>query len=119
MKTPFGYFKYVKEEKRRYKQMQNRIKALPKDFEFVYRKIEHYMWMHSGGDGMDMIPILADLLDLFETSAAEGKKVLDVTGRDVAAFCDELLVNAKRWTEKWHEDLNHDILKKLGGDEPQ
>jgi len=119
MKSPFAYFQYVKQEKRRYKQMQNRVKALPEDFEFVYRKIEHYMWMHAGGDGMDMIHILADLLDLFETSAADGKKVLEVTGKDVAAFCDELLLGAKRWTENWHEALNRDIQKKLGGDEPK
>jgi DNA-binding ferritin-like protein (Dps family) len=35
------------------------------------------------------------LLDLFETGAADGKRVLDITGEDVAAFCDELLRHAK------------------------
>ena len=49
---------------------------------------------------MDMLPIFTDLLDLFETGAAEGKHVLAVTGEDVAAFCDELLQNAKTWTGK-------------------
>ena len=52
-----------------------------------------------------------DLLDLFETGAAEGKRVLDITGEDVAAFCDELLRHAKTYTENWREALNHDILK--------
>ncbi|HAX53738.1 MAG TPA: hypothetical protein DCX82_17695, partial [Lachnospiraceae bacterium] len=28
---------------------------------------------------------------------AEGKSVLDITGEDVAAFCDELLRNAKTY----------------------
>ena len=40
---------------------------------------------------MDIVAVLKDVLGLFETSAAEGKHALDVTGEDVAAFCDERL----------------------------
>ena len=45
---------------------------------------------------------------------ADGKRVLEVTGADVAEFCDELLRNTKTWTASWHEALNRDIRKKLG-----
>ena len=114
MRNPFDYFKYVRQEKRRYRQMQSRAKALPEEYGFVYRKIEHYMWNHAGGDGMEMIPVLADLLDLLEAGAADGKRVLDVTGTDVAAFCDELLRNTTTWTGHWHEALNRDIAGRLG-----
>ncbi len=107
-------FKRIGREKRKYKQMQERAKALPEDYRYVYHKIQDYMWGRSGGSGMDMLPIFADLLDLFETGAAEGKRVLEVTGEDVAAFCDELLRNAKTWTENGHNALNRDIQKKLG-----
>jgi DNA-binding ferritin-like protein (Dps family) len=109
-----AYLKRTAREKREFNQMQKRAKALPEDYVYVYHKIQYYMWSHSGGDGMDMIPIFADLLDLFEMGAAEGKRVLDVTGEDVAEFCDELLRNAKTYTRNWHEALNRDILKKLG-----
>jgi DNA-binding ferritin-like protein (Dps family) len=51
---------------------------------------------------------------LFETGAADGKQVLEITGEDVASFCDELLQNAKTYTENWHEKLNRDIMKKIG-----
>jgi DNA-binding ferritin-like protein (Dps family) len=114
IKKLFSYFKYVRQEKRRYKEMEARAKALPEEYVFVYRKIEHYMWNHAGGDGMDMIPILADLLDMLEAGAADGKRVLQVTGTDVAGFCDELLRNTKTWTATWHEALNRDIMKRLG-----
>ncbi len=114
MKNPFEYFRHVSEEKRRYRQVVARVKALPEEYRFVYHKIEHYMWNHAGGDGMGMIPILADLLDLFEAGAADGKTVLDVTGADVAGFCDELLRTTKTWTAHWHEALNRDIARKLG-----
>jgi|SRR5215472_12929076 len=107
-------FKRIAREKREYKQTQERAKALPEDYRYVYHKIKHYMWNYTAGSGMDMMPILADLLDLFETGAAEGKRVLDITGEDVAAFCDELLRNAKTYTENRREALNRDIRHKLG-----
>ncbi|WIG58796.1 MAG: hypothetical protein OJF49_001542 [Ktedonobacterales bacterium] len=110
----FAYFKRIAREKREFRQMQARAKALPEDYAYVYHKIQYYMWGHAGGDGMDTIPILADLVELFETGAAEGKPVLEVTGEDVAAFCDELLRNAKTWTGNRREALNRDILNKLG-----
>jgi DNA-binding ferritin-like protein (Dps family) len=114
MRKLVAYFKYVIQEKRKYKLMQARVKALPEEYEFVYRKIEHYMMMRAGGDGMGMLPIIADLLDLFEAGVADGKRVLEITGTDVAEFCDELLRNTKTWTADWHEELNRDIMAKLG-----
>lgn len=107
-------FKHIAREKREYKQKEERVEALPEDYRYVYRQIQQYMWGHSRGSGMYMLPIFADLLDLFETGAAEGKRVLDVTGEDVAAFCDELLQTAKPYTPHWREALNRDIRKKLG-----
>jgi|SRR5689334_16023757 DNA-binding ferritin-like protein (Dps family) len=107
-------FRHMAREKRKFRQMQERVKALPEEYHYVYHKIQRYMWSYSGGSGMDMLPILADLLDLFETGVAEGKRVLEITGEDVAAFCDELLRNAKTYTENRREDLNRDIMKKLG-----
>ncbi len=100
--------------KRKYRQMQARVKALPEEYGYVYHKIQNYMWMHSGGSGMDMMSIFTDLLDLFETGAAEGKGVLEITGKDVAAFCDELLRSARTYTQDWRENLNRDILKRVG-----
>jgi DNA-binding ferritin-like protein (Dps family) len=107
-------FRNMAREKRKFRQMQNRAKALPGEYTYVFNKIQHYMWMHSGGSGMDMLPIFTDLLDLFETGAAEGKRVLEVTGEDVAEFCDELLRNARTYTQKWRDDLNRDIRNKVG-----
>ena len=120
MKRLFAYFRHMAQEKRRYRQMEARAKALPEEYGFVYRKIQHYMWSHAGGDGMGMIPILADLLELFEAGVADGKRVLEVTGADVAEFCDELLRTTKTWTANWHEALNRDIARRLGkGNEPK
>ncbi len=107
--------KKIMGDKRQYRRMMARVKALPKDYQFVFQKIQHYMWSYSTGYGMDMVQILEDMVGLFEGGAAEGKSVLDVTGTDVAAFCDELLQHAKTYTAKWRENLNHDIMQELGG----
>jgi len=113
-----AYIKRVAREKREFNRMQARANALPQDYAYVYHKIQRYMWWNawrfSGGDEMDLTPLFADLLDLFETAAAEGKPVLDVMGEDVAAFCDELLQNTHMSTGGQGEALNRDIMNKLG-----
>ena len=60
-----------------------------------------------------MMKLHYDLIELFEAGAADGKHVLEITGEDVAAFCDELLASTKTWTENWAKDLNRDIRKEL------
>ena len=105
----------IMKEKREYKAQMARVEALPEDYRFVYKKIVGQMWKFAGGSGMDMLQIHLDMLELFESGAAEGKQVLEITGEDVAAFCDELLRNARTYTEDWRASLNKSIQKKLGG----
>ena len=74
------------------------------------------MWSYAGGgSGYDMVALQEGLLELFETGAAEGKTALEVTGDDVASFCDELLRNATTYTEKRRDKLNREVQKKLEG----
>ena len=111
-----NYFniKKIIKSKREYKEQMARVKALPEDYQYVFKKIQGHMWMFAAGAGYDMMKIHYDLIELFEEGAAEGKRVLEITGEDVAAFCDELLRSASTYTENWRESLNRDILKKLG-----
>ncbi len=104
-------------DKREYNRQMARVKALPEDYQYVFKKIQEHMWMFAAGSGYDMLKIHYDLIDLFEEGAAEGKPVLDITGEDVAGFCDELLRGAKTYMENKREKLNRDILKKLGKQE--
>ena len=99
------FLKKILGDKKEWKRMEARADALPNDYRIVYGEIKKYLWRFTAGDGMDIVAILKDLLDLFETGAADGKHALDVAGQDVAgqdvaAFCDELLRNAKTYTEK-------------------
>lgn len=101
-------------DKREYRQMMERAGALPEDYRFVYDKIQKYMWGFASGDGYDMLGIQYGLIELFEQGAADGRHVLEVTGEDVVAFCDELLRDARMWTGDMRDKLNRRIMKKLG-----
>lgn len=108
--------KNIKKDKQEYKEFLERINALPKDYKFAYKKMTEYMWSYSGGgDGYDMIALQGGLLELFEISVTDGKNILDVTGDDIASFCDELLRNAITYTEKRRDKLNREIQEKLNG----
>lgn len=100
-------------DKKEWKAMEARVNALPRDYRIVYGEMKSYMWRFTEGDGMDIVAILKDVLGLFETNGAQGKSVLDVTGEDVAAFCDERLRGTTSYFDKWRASLNLDVAKKL------
>ena len=100
-----AYWRDVSRQKREFKATQARVNALPDDYRFVYRRIEKYLWHRAGGDGMEMLTVLTDLTELFESGVANGQTVLELTGEDVAAFADELLASTRTYTGDWHEQL--------------
>ncbi len=106
--------KKIMGDKREWRRMEARVAALPRDYRIVYGEIKKYLFKFSAGSGMDTVAILYDLVPLFESGAADGRRALEVTGEDVAEFCDELLRSARTYTAKWHEDLNRDVARKLG-----
>ncbi len=100
------------EDKKEWNAMEARAKELPRDYQVVYGEIKLYLWKGSGLLSSS-IDIFKGLLDLFEEGAANGKGALEITGEDVAAFCDELLRGEKTYSENWREKLNYNIAKKL------
>lgn len=109
----------IKKSKREYQQQMQRIKELPEDYQYVFKKIQNHMWQFVAGSGYDMMEIQYGLIDLFEEGVANGKSVLEVTGEDVAAFVDELLKNTRTYTEDWRTKLNREIKNKIGNSKNQ
>lgn len=68
-----------------------RVKSLPKDYQIVYKEIEKYLFKIGPAELNDGIDLLSGIVDLFEEGSILGKDVLEVTGSDVAAFCDDLI----------------------------
>ncbi len=104
------------EDKRVYKHMMKRVDALPKDYRFAFRKIQHYMFSIGPPDG-DMtiftdLTMFTDLVDLFEASAAEGRRVLDVIGSDAGKFSDEFMCASCTKAET-ARNINKEIVEKF------
>ena len=71
-----------------------RVKALPPDYQIVYKEIQRYLFK-VGGIGSPDGCLLSGIVDFFEEGAAAGQGVLELTGRDVAAFCDGLVKESR------------------------
>ncbi|UGB30390.1 DUF1048 domain-containing protein [Metabacillus sp. B2-18] len=98
------------EDKREWRAMEARAKALPSEYHHAYKAIQKYMWTTGGPtDWKECSCIFNGIIDLFEEGAAEGKKVTDLTGEDVASFCDELVKDTKTWSDKYRTKLNDTI----------
>ncbi len=82
-----------------------RVKALPRDYQIVYKEIQKYLFKVGPVDLTDGTGLLSGIVDLFEEGAAMGKGVLEVTGRDVAAFCDDLIKDSKTYAEIYQESV--------------
>ncbi|SFL53251.1 DUF1048 domain-containing protein [Lactococcus garvieae] len=80
-------FKEIIEEKKEWYALQNAVKKLPKDYGIVYKEIQRYFFKI----GVSDLQVLGELLAIFEDGVKRNQDVLDVTGKDVAAFSDSLL----------------------------
>jgi len=99
------------EDEREWKKMEARAKALPVEYHHAYKAIQKYMWTAGGAptDWKDSSRIFSGILELLEEGAAEGKRVTDLTGEDVADFCDELVKDEQTWKDKYRKKLNDTI----------
>ncbi|MFC4778997.1 DUF1048 domain-containing protein [Paenibacillus sp. GCM10023252] len=74
-----------------------RVKGLPQDYRIVYKEIQNYLFKVGPVELTDGSSLLSGIVDLFEEGANMGRGVLEVTGTDVAAFCDDLIKNSKTY----------------------
>ncbi|MBJ7695118.1 cytoplasmic protein [Weissella confusa] len=108
-------FKQMKADKAEWNKQQARIKAMPADYQIVIGEVQNYFWQFAGGDGMDMMAGIYDLIDFFEEGAANNVPVLDLVGNDVAEFAENALreMQAKRWTDDVKVKINKRVAEKL------
>jgi len=93
-----------------------RVKALPQDYQIVYKEIQNYLFKVGPvelTEGTDFLStdLLSGILDLFEEGASRGKGVLEVTGSDVAAFCDDLIKDSKTFADILQESIDQEVNK--------
>ena len=82
------------EGKKQWRAHMARVKALPPDYQIVYKEIQKYLFKVGPAD----LPgggLLSGIADFFEEGVASGKGVLELIGSDVAAFCDDLVKDSR------------------------
>lgn len=90
-----------------------RVKALPQDYQIVYKEIQRYLFKVGPVELTDGTDLLSGIVDLFEGGAALGKSVLEVTGSDVAAFCDDLIKDSKTYADIFQESVHQEVNKEV------
>jgi DNA-binding ferritin-like protein (Dps family) len=101
------------EGKKEWKAHVARVKALPKDYQIVYGEIQRYLYKVGPVELSEGIGLLSGIIDLFEEGVISGKKVLEVTGTDVAAFCDDLIKDSKTYADIYQESVNQEVNKAI------
>jgi DNA-binding ferritin-like protein (Dps family) len=97
------------EGKKEWRAHMARVKELPKDYQIVYKEIQKYLFKVGPVELTEGTGILSGIIDLFEEGAALEKDILEVTGSDVAAFCDELIKDSKTYAEIYQESVNQEV----------
>ncbi|MEW1839493.1 DUF1048 domain-containing protein [Nonomuraea angiospora] len=93
------------EGKKQWRAHMARVKALPPDYQIVYKEIQRYLFKVGPIDLVDG-SLLSGIVDFFEEGVASGKGVLELIGDDVAAFCDDLVKDSRTYADIYQESIS-------------
>ncbi|MEV4575679.1 DUF1048 domain-containing protein [Nonomuraea jabiensis] len=93
------------EGKKQWRAHLARVKALPRDYQIVYKEMQRYLFKVGP---VDLVggTLLSGIVDFFEEGVAAGKGVLELIGNDVAAFCDDLIKDSPTYADIFQESIS-------------
>jgi len=97
----------IVEGKKEWRAHMARVKALPQDYQLVYKELTKYLFKVGPVELTEGAGLLSGIIDLFEEGAASGKGVLDVTGRD------ELIKDSKTYADVYQEAAQQEVSKAM------
>jgi DNA-binding ferritin-like protein (Dps family) len=92
------------EGKKQWRAHVARVKALPPDYQIVYKEMQKYLFK-VGPVSLPEGPLLHEIVDFFEEGVAAGKGVVELIGTDVAAFCDDLVKDSPTYADVYQASL--------------
>ncbi|MER7894235.1 DUF1048 domain-containing protein [Micromonospora sp. NPDC094482] len=92
------------EGKRQWRAHMARVKALPPDYQIVYKEMQRYLFKVGPVDLADG-NLLAGIVDFFEEGVTAGKGVLELIGSDVAAFADDLIKDTPTYADVYQDSI--------------
>ncbi|WP_030340379.1 DUF1048 domain-containing protein [Streptomyces sp. NRRL S-1022] len=93
------------EGKKQWRAHMARVKALPPDYQIVYKEMQKYLFK-VGPVSLSDGPLLPGIVDFFEEGVAASKGVLELIGTDVAAFCDDLIKDSPTYADAYQESIS-------------
>jgi len=96
---------HIIEGKKQWRAHMARVKALPPDYQIVYKEIQRYLFK-VGPIDLPAGTLLSGIVDFFEEGVADGKGVLEIIGSDVAAFCDDLVKDSRTCADIRQESIS-------------
>lgn len=96
------------EGKREWRAHMARVKALPPDYQIVYKEIQKYFFKIGPVELVEG-SLLSGILDFFEEGVAADKGVMELIGDDVAAFCDDLIKDSRTYADIYQESVSKEI----------
>ena len=93
------------EGKKQWRAHMARVKALPPDYQVVYKEMQRYLFKVGPVDLADGT-LLSGIVDFFAEGAAAGQGVLELIGSDVAAFCDDLIKDSRTYADIYQESIS-------------
>ena len=79
------------QSKKEWREHIKRVKALLKDYQIVYKEIQKYIFKVEPNELNESMELLSGIIDFFEEGVSLGKSILEITGDDIASFCDDLI----------------------------
>lgn len=101
------------QQKKQWRAHIRRVKRLPRDYQIVYHEMQKYIFLIGTVEYERTMDVLSGIVDLLAEGAAAGKYVLDVTGRDVAALCDELVAGMRTYVDITQAKTDRAMLKAM------
>jgi len=104
-------------EKRQWREYKARARQLPPSYRTAVDALERYL-NYCGGTGGDGTAMYADLIDLFEQSAANGTPIRQIVGEDPVEFIEAFVRNYPKgqWIIRERERLTNAIDRAAGED---
>ncbi len=93
------------EGKKQWRAHMARVRALPPDYQIVYKEMQRYLFK-VGPIDLPGGHLLSGIVGFFEEGAAAGKGVLELIGNDVAAFCDDLVNGSRTCADVYQDSIS-------------
>jgi DNA-binding ferritin-like protein (Dps family) len=101
---------------REFKAFEARASALPAEYRAAWEEIKAHTFHYGSFTGRNLMPILDGALGLLEETASDGQTVHEALGDDIKGFCAAVAgeEGARSYRDKWRDQLNRNVARKLG-----